>query len=63
MCFTKKDDDNDRDDGNIVFADLQRQMTALTTELEVARDERAGVAAKRQELERTVRVSVEIVSL
>ncbi|KAK7115660.1 hypothetical protein V1264_001490 [Littorina saxatilis] len=35
--------------------DLQRRVTALSTELDVARDEKASVAAKRMDLERTVR--------
>ena len=40
-----------------MFTELQRRVTALTTELEVAREEKASVAAKRLDLERTVRVS------
>ena len=40
-----------------LFTELQRRVTALTTELEVAREEKASVAAKRLDLERTVRVS------
>lgn len=43
------------EDGQREKHDLQRQVTSLTTELEVAREEKASVAAKRFELERTVR--------
>ncbi|XP_025078063.1 centlein-like [Pomacea canaliculata] len=35
--------------------ELQRRLTALTTELEVVREEKSSVADKRLELERTVR--------
>jgi hypothetical protein len=39
------------------LSDLQRRLTSLTTELEVAQEEKANIVAKRTELERTVRVS------
>lgn len=41
----------------ILLLELQRKVTALTTELEIAREEKASVSAKRLDLERTVRVS------
>lgn len=43
------------EDGQRQKHELQRQVTALTTELEVAREEKASVAARRMDLERTVR--------